>query len=414
MKNGIAYILSFLIVTAILGLHFGDKADSMLNEKNQIISEQEIQYTVDIHKTEITFCRRPLTTYLVENTSSVFQLTTGWAFILVNFFLLSLSGILLFHLSKKLGASKKIATLNMVVYLLCFSNVFAFFPPVYSYDEPLQFCLIFISFLFFFQERWLLFILAFSLSIIARESTVILLPAFALFLLNFKDNKYNSGKFKFYFKRFLILSIPLLVYLGFLIFFIKTHELGKASQSDLDSRFKAIELNFETSQAASETIISFFIILGLPLYFVYIVTRDRILTQQQSKLINAFLLTVLINTLVVLFMTKAREVRLFALPLFFLWPIFTTIFKHEIKLICSPDLYFKMFKNWKYLSFFILFNFLNYKISQNVYVNTAGGDDWFTQYLFWLNFVMLAHLFLSHYLRKTNEPPLKFLENNRK
>jgi hypothetical protein len=186
--------------------------------------------------------------------------------------------------------------------------------------------------------------------------------------------------------------------------FIQTNELGTASQSDLDSRFKAIELNFETSQAASESIISFFIILGLPLYFTYIVTRDYILTHQQRKLINAFLLTVFINTLVVLFMTKAREVRLFAVPLFFLWPIFSSIFKQEIKLICSPNLYMKVFRNWKYLSFFILLNFLNYKISQNLYVNTAGGDDWFTQYLFWLNFVLLSHLFLSHYLRKKNAP----------
>ena len=195
----------------------------------------------------------------------------------------------------------------------------------------------------------------------------------------------------------------MLVYLGFLIIFIQTHELGTASQSDLDSRFKAIELNFATSQAASETIISFFIILGLPLYFLYSVSRNRVLTLQQSKLINAFLLTVLINTLVVLFMTKAREVRLFALPLFFIWPIFSTIFKHEINIICSPNLYLKMFKNWKYLSFFLFFNFLNYKISQYLYVNTAGGDDWFTQYLFWLNFVILAHLFLSHYLSRTSE-----------
>ncbi|MBK9590783.1 MAG: hypothetical protein IPO32_04480 [Crocinitomicaceae bacterium] len=403
MKNAAVYLLSFLFMLAFLSTHFADKADSMLNEKNQIISESEIQYIVDVHKTEITFCRRPLTTYLVESASDFFQITIGFAFILVNFFLLGLSGILLFHLSEKLGATKKIATINMVVYLLCFSNVFAFFPPVYSYDEPLQYCLIFVSFLLFFQERWLLFILAFSLAIIASESSVILLPAMTLFLLNFKETKIGPEKFKFYIKRLTILSIPVLVYLGFLIIFIQTHELGTASQSDLDSRFKAIELNFATSQAASETIISFFIILGLPLYFLYSVSRNRVLTLQQSKLINAFLLTVLINTLVVLFMTKAREVRLFALPLFFIWPIFSTIFKHEINIICSPNLYLKMFKNWKYLSFFLFFNFLNYKISQYLYVNTAGGDDWFTQYLFWLNFVILAHLFLSHYLSRTSE-----------
>jgi len=34
------------------------------------------------------------------------------------------------------------------------------------------------------------------------------------------------------------------------------------------------------------------------------------------KFINAFLLTVIINSIIVLLFTKAREVRLFAIPLF--------------------------------------------------------------------------------------------------
>lgn len=381
-------------------MHFAEKADSMINTKNHVISEAELQNIVDIHKTETTFCRRPFTTFLIERSAQVFSISTGLSFILVNFFLMGLSGILLFHLSKQLGATWKLAAINMIVYFLCFSNLFAFFPPIYSYDEPLQYCLIFLSLIFFFKEKWFLFILVFTTSIIARESTVILIPALALFMLNYKNEDRSASPVRFYLTRIFYLGVPLVAYLIFLTFYINQYELGEAIQSDLSVRFTGIDLNFESSQAASETIISFFLILGVPLYFIFTIKKTRVLTLQQLKLINAFLLTVIINSLIVLLVTKAREARLFVLPMFFIWPVFTTLFKHEIKLICSPQLYFKMFLRWKYLLFFLFFNFLNYMISQYLYVNTAGGDDWFTQYLFVVNFILIAHIFITDFIAR--------------
>jgi len=394
MKNSLVCILALLITFATFSMHFGKRADSMINDKNNIISEKDLVYTVELHKTETTFCKRPFTTFLIESTASNFGITIGLAFILVNFFLLGLSGLLLFKLSEILGANKKYATINMVVYFLCFSNLYAFFPPVYTYDEPLQFCLIFLSLIFLYSEQKILFVITFTFSIIARESTVILIPALALFLLSKENNplKFFSAS---YLKRLLLLILPFLAYVIFIIIYINVYDLQDATSDDLSVRFSGFEMNFDGPVASSETIISMFVILGIPLYFIYFILKNRVVSERQMKFINAFLLTVIINSIIVILFTKAREVRLFAIPLFFIWPIFSSLFKEEIKTVCSLNLYIQIFKRWKYLSFFLFFNFLNYMISFELYKTTVGGDDYFSEYLFVLLFILIAHVFIS-------------------
>ena len=400
MKNAGVILLSILITFATFSMHFGKRADSMINDKNSIISEKDLVYTVELHKTETTFCKRPFTSFLIESTASAFGVTIGLAFILVNFFFLCLSGLLLFKLSEILGANKKYATINMVVYFLCFSNLYAFFPPVYTYDEPLQFCLIFLSLIFLFSEQKILFIITFTLSIIARESTVILIPALALFLLTTKEKTPFKFFSLFFFKKLLVLIIPFLLYVIFISIYINVYNLQEATTQDLGLRFTGFEMNFESPVASSETIISMFVILGIPLYFIYFILKNRIVTESQMKFINAFLLTVIINSVIVLLFTKAREVRLFAIPLFFIWPIFSTLFKEEIKTVCSISNYIQIFKRWKYLLFFLFFNFLNYMISFKLYKTTVGGDDYFSEYLFVLLFILIAHVFISDYKMK--------------
>ena len=88
MKNTAVILLSVLIMIATFSMHFGKRADSMINDKNNIISEKDLAYTVELHKTETTFCKRPFTSFLIESTANTFGVTIGLAFILVNFFFL--------------------------------------------------------------------------------------------------------------------------------------------------------------------------------------------------------------------------------------------------------------------------------------------------------------------------------------
>jgi len=240
------------------------------------------------------------------------------------------------------------------------------------------------------------------LSIIARESTVILIPAIAFFLLSIKDSTPIKFLSPTNLKRLLLLIIPFVLYTIFLAIYINVYKLEEAISTDLSARFSGFEMNFSSSVASSETIISMFVILGVPCYFTYFILRNRIVTQKQMKFINAFLLTVIINSIIVLLFTKAREVRLFAIPLFFIWPIFSELFREEIKIVCSPNLYLQIFKQWKYTLFFLFLNFLNYMISFNLYKTTVGGDDYFSEYLFVLLFIIIAHVFITDFLHKKN------------
>ena len=372
----------------------------MINNKSNQISEAEIAYIVDVHKIETTFSRRPLTTILVENTALIAGIGIGLSFVWVNFFLLGISALLIYRLSEKLGCNHKYASVNMVVYLLCFSNLFALFPPVYTYDEPLQFCFILASFIFYLDKKWIAFILTFTFALIARESTLLMVPAMALFLMaeeNFSIKLLRSSN---YFKKLFVLILPVIFYFVFSIAFVYANDLQSATAADFSVRFTGFDINFGEPQAATETIISFFIILGVPLYFLHFILQEKKLTTLQKKFIKAFLLTLILNSIVVLLFTKAREVRLFALPLFFIWPLFSDLFKNEIKLICAPRSYLKLFSSWYFGLYFCFLNFLNYVISFRLYKTTVGGDDYFNEYLFVVLFIIIAHILITSQRRK--------------
>ncbi|MGS0524018.1 hypothetical protein ACU8V7_01325 [Zobellia nedashkovskayae] len=51
----------------------------------------------------------------------------------------------------------------------------------------------------------------------------------------------------------------------------------------------------------------------------------------QNSFVYAFLLTLIINTPLVFMTAFARESRLFALPLLFIWPMFMQLFGSDLK-----------------------------------------------------------------------------------
>lgn len=102
--------------------------DSMLNEKNSIISNGFITSQIKYHTEFAPFARRPLTSYLVKSTSTSMGVSLGEAFVMVNFFLLFLIGLLLFRLSKVIGSGFQKGIVNLIIYYLSFTVLFAFFP----------------------------------------------------------------------------------------------------------------------------------------------------------------------------------------------------------------------------------------------------------------------------------------------
>ena len=369
--------------------------DSMLNENNTKISHVFLKSQIDYHKEIAPFARRPLTTFLMEGTSKSLGLKSGYAFILVNFLLLFLSGILIYKLSKNLNARRKQGLTNMLVYFLSFSVLFAFFPPVFTYDEPLQYCLILSSLIAFVKKKWLGYIALFTLALITRETSMLIVPAIILFIssIGLQGGKLFSQP---HVKRVLIALCPLLLYAIFIGIYIWKNQLLEATRNEMASRYTCFLENFESSKNTVESVTPIFLSLGPFLYFSLRSLKKNQLSQFKRRFVNAFLVTVTINTPIVILTAFARESRLFALPLLFIWPMFMQLFEREIKILVSFNLYKTLFFKSRYAIPFVLLNILNFWLCFRFYDSLGVWENnFFSEYLFLLNFFLLAHFFLS-------------------
>ncbi len=396
------YLVALSFTLLILGIHMLPNMDSMLNENNTRISHGFLKSQIDYHQEIAPFARRPLTSFLIESVTGKFGLRPGHAFILVNFTLLFISGLLLFKLSKTLKSNTEQALANMSVYFLSFSLLFAFFPPVFSYDEPIQYCFIFLSLIAFVQKKWSWYVPFFTLALISRETSMLVLPALLFFMPDLKKCNIRLLS-KAHLRLSIPILLPLLFYGIYLALFIYTHDQLKATQIEMASRYSCFLENFESTKNTVETWTSLFMALAPFLYLVAFKMRKKDSKPWQKKWVGAFLLTMMINTPIVILTAFARETRLFALPLFFIWPVFTSLFGKEVKLLFSFQLYPRLFKRWPYLLGFLGLNWVNFWFCFQVYPEVGLGENtFFGEYLFLINLVMILHGLLFHFANRNH------------
>jgi len=399
MKGVIPILVSAFFTLFILCVHLFSGITTMINGGSSGLSNFALSETVDLHKNHPVFIRRKLTSWLIDLSSSIFNIEIGSSFVLVNFFFLFLSGILIFKLSNYFSNNFNNNIINLVGYFLCFPVFFMFFPPVYSYDEPLQFCLTIISLIYFFKENYWKFSFVFAISLIARESSIIILPAlFFIYVYNWKNTLLQNLTKKEFLIKSLSLGLPICVYAIYLFLFIKSSESIDDSKEYFLQRFSYIKWNFQSYEFTIESIAAFLLVFAVPLYFLIINRNNRYTKNSKTqKLIQAFLITLIINTAIVYLNTRAREVRLFLIPMFFLWPIFGSLFFNEIRLIFKFDKYKKLFLNLKNSLVFLLITFLNLYVSFVIYQPTAGPKiGVFNLYLFLSFTFILTHYMLSN------------------
>ena len=389
------YGLSLVCTLLIFGLHMSENMDSMLNENNNRISNGFLTSQIKYHKEFGPFARRPFTTWLIETTSETFGMKLGVAFVPVNFFLLFLSGILIYFLSICLKQNKQQGLFNMLCYFLTFSILFAFFPPVFSYDEPLQYCFILLGLLAFVQKKWVFYVLFFSLALVTRETTVLLLPALLIFLPGLK----TASKKWFAIDRLrlsALIVLPVVFYGAFIAIYLWKHQLIGATKTEMISRYSCFLENFEDTKNTVESLASFFVSLGVPLYFAFLFLKRKGKNNFHQKFVYAFLLTVLINSPIVFVSSFARESRLFALPLFFLWPMVSQLFGKDLKILSSLKTCTQLLMKWRYLLPFLILNFLNYWFCFRYYQKLGLGENtYFAEYLFLSIFIITTHFLWS-------------------
>ncbi|WP_209399957.1 hypothetical protein [Pseudozobellia sp. WGM2] len=390
-----SYLVGLIAVLVILCIHMLPSMDSMLNENNTKISHVFLKSQIDYHNELPPFARRPLTTALMYGLSDLFKLKAGYSFIIVNFTLLFLSGILLFRLSVQLNASRKMAMANMLVYFVSFSIFFAFFPPVFTYDEPLQYCLIFSSLILLFKKKWIWFIVFFTLALVARETSALLVPAMGLFYFS-DSSRWKRTHLREKLRFISTLLLPLVFYCIYLLLFMWSNDMIGAAQAEMGSRYSCFLENFESLRNTVESATSLYIVL-VPFVYLSVLIYSKISAFiYRKKFLLAFWITVLINTPIVILTAFARESRLFSLPLVFLWPVCAQLFGENLREVFSLRSLEVFSKRWYFLLSFIILSLGNYFFCYHFYAGLGLGDNtFFKEYIFIINLLLLLHIYIT-------------------
>ena len=293
--------------------------------KEGMMTHQALRSTLDYHRSLPVFAARPLTSGAVAVLSRWTGADETRVLALLNPLLIAISACLIYALALSWGAAASGAWMGAALYLFSFTNLFAFVPPIYTYDEPLQVVTM-------LAACWclprpgvlgqnngalpavpsynipyaLLAGICMGLSLWARESGLLLFPVLAGLYLPYASKQERIG-----------LGITLLVAVGGLV-------LGRlatgptTSSGDLwqwQARFSNLQANFRNTDYTVETLVGIFLVLAWPL-----VLLRRLLGKLRFFTLG-LVASLVVNTFIVLFMAKAREARLFALPLLLIWPL---------------------------------------------------------------------------------------------
>lgn len=402
-----AWSLGLSLTLCTLALHLCPGMNSMLNIDSglyplngKIINADYLGVNLDFHRTEPAFARRPFTTWIIAGLDRITSMGEAHAFIVTQFALLFVSGLLLYKLVRSLERPHREALLAMAAYHLSFTVLNGWFPPIYCYDEPLQYSALFLSIEACVRRRWAWFTLWFTVSLCVRESSLLLLPSFFLF---FSDGAWRpqcwgtrSG-----FARASAFAAPVLLFAIFLLAYVYYLGGQELLRNDVAGRATLFELNFADAPTTVETLVYFYLALGLPT--AVLLAADAAQGRSTSSAPHyrsGFLLSVLLNTIVVLFCTKAREARLFALPLVFVWPFLGGMLVNAKELLGLPNLR-SMLKHWEYATVLLLiFGLLALFVDRGWELGdgNASGNLWHEYFLVQSGAILL-HVMGKHWAR---------------
>lgn len=315
---------SVLCTLVILLHHVAPKMGSMtkLNKDHfpnhvSLFEPQYLKEALIYHKTNPVFVKRKATTYLVETLSSVSGLSIADAFVVINYLLLFLHGILLYHWLQSFELNEKQRCITIILYYASFSMFFIFFPPVYSYDEPLHYACIYAALIAYQRNHRILFTLLFAGSCVIRESSLLLVPFFILM----EWAKYPSIKKST--PLFLSLFIACIGYIFYRSFIANE---GYSMNDEILARKEAFFLNFKDLPSLSESLFSFFNTVFFPLYFIWEYERRYPSKPVERHHISYATFLVIMNSLLVFLGMLAKESRLFFLPMLLLLPFYIRMY----------------------------------------------------------------------------------------
>ncbi len=374
------------MVALSLGIHLAPQLNSQLSMSNEewnpeerLVSDDYMAYLVEVHRSvEPAFAKRPVTTGILDALAAT-DMPLTWAFILIGFGLVLIAGVLVRYCALSAGLSIEDAWRAQVIFHLLPTIFFLYFAPIYSYDEPLQYVLLLLALRAFLTKRFLLFTLLLSMAMLARETSLLLFPSFAWLLWNGANEQQTTIK---RWARIIMLAAPLTAYVIFLWLYLPHAGLVEDSGSDLAGRLQFFDENFKNGDMAGESLCFAFLALGLPCFLLARYALGEVCTPEHLRWIKAFLIALVLNTAVVFAATKAREARLFALPLLLVLPLLGRVWSVELARHGGWGGMFRFMRQWHYVLLFGLFAGILVLITEHVFILSDGvpSENLFHEY----------------------------------
>ena len=319
-------------------LHTASFTNTMVNYESQehpntdalLVTDGFLPWAVDYHNTLPDFKKRTITTVLIEKLANLFNLRISIAFVLINFGFQFFCGFLIYFLARLYNLPHKESLLGMIFFYCSFSILLAYFIPIATYDEPIQYFFILLGLIALRKKVMSLFVLFFTLAIITRENTIILLPGIVLFLLGIDFRKLLHKKSKP-----LVLLIPMVLPVVFYIIYLfwfygENPEMVESTKGVMTAKATVYLKNFGSIKNAITTALFFISVHLLPFFLIRIYKKKNSFTSLELNLVNAFILAFCINTPLTLAFGYAEECRVFTLPFLFLFPVFGKIIKQTL------------------------------------------------------------------------------------
>ena len=295
------------------------------------------------------------------------------SFIAVEFVYFTLSIFLLGLIARECGASLRPVKILMTAYTLLFPNLFIFHSPIYTYDEPVLYLSIFLCFYFYLKRLFYLVPIATTVALFAKENVTILFPGASLFFLFTEPFKHA------FFKIFGFMVVPLGVFVLYLL---------SLDVIDSTEHSKLLWENFRSSRMIVTWVGGFFMVMGVPISVIFYKRYRDNLSLKERSLINCFLFTVFLNLVIVGSVAKAKETRLFVLPLMLILPFGALALKsffQEFHLWFKENIYLN---RWLFLKL-LLGSFLLYHIYFPIWSSfTLGFRLYFIAYSVFVFYVL--------------------------
>ncbi len=374
------WILGTALVLLTLCIHFAPPLNSMLsmsteqwNPQGELISYDYMAQNVLIHRSvEPAFVKRPLTTWLIDGLAN-WGVPLAWGFIFVESIFFLFCGVHVRRNAVLYGLGAKDAVGAQVFFHLLPTALFAYFPPIYTYDEPMQYLFLLLAIGAMVKRNTFAFVLWLSLAMLARESSVILFPSL-LWLYFYRARSHPEGKWNSaaMLRAALAFLAPLLVYGLFLWIYLPYTGTLDDSQRDLMGRFSFFDMNFADGDMSGESLSFAFLAMGLPVFLLLRYALRPACTTENKKWIKAMLIGLVLNTAVVLVATKAREARLFVLPLLLVMPLLGTAWRSEIGQHGGFAKLVGTLRHWPYALAFVFFAGIVVLVSDYVFSLSDG------------------------------------------